>query len=339
MRDQRVCCSGVCLAALGWEAEDFCGEDFCSSGSCPWQGWNVTCSALATPAQVNVFFHSELGSLLSVPTAHCNHHKHQFWENYETVPFPVKFYFTEMTKKKWLLHRWDLHNVDKEREIKVFLAVHILIEFWCCLFEALRNENIWKLIMHPLIITDGMKTEIECFTPDLATATFYCKLNDQRCVLPDDFYKLCLKLWQLWNCLQNSHWPQWGRTTKLSLRVGELRSFEELPANPGIIDDLAPPTQESCTVTRPSFRISVVQRSTLSGSLELMADLGDVDPKLAQCPDEVPCGCTACLLAGKAAIPLSWTLFPAQLLPDSPNSWVHGGGQSILACCYASIYA
>lgn len=173
-----------------------------------------------------------------------------------------------------------------------------------------------------------------------------CKLNGQRCVLSDGFYKLCLKLWRLWYWLQNSHWPQWGQTMKLNLRAGELRSFEELTANPDILiywwllggGDLAPTTQENLSCT-PSFRISVVQRFTLSGSLEYVEELGDVDPKLAQCPDDVPYGCTACLLTGTAAIPLSWILFPAQLLPDSPNNWLHRGGQSILACCYAVIYA
>lgn len=37
--------------------------------------------------------------------------------------------------------------MDKEREIKVFLAVHILLELWCCLIEAVGNENTWNLVL------------------------------------------------------------------------------------------------------------------------------------------------------------------------------------------------
>lgn len=110
--------------------------------------------------------------------------------------------------------------------------MHILIQSWCCLFEAVGNESLWKLVLCTHWWNENWDWVL--YTQSYNSHP-YCKWNDQRCVLSEEFYRLCLKLWCLWYWLQNSCWPQWGQTTKLSLRAGEPRNFEELTANPDIL--------------------------------------------------------------------------------------------------------
>lgn len=148
---QHVCmlwCLHGSFGARTWE--DCCGSISCL-GSCFWQQWdlNVVSSCYSIPSKCIVFHaavrqpavHANCSTVITTSTSlRLFIHSEAF--------LLLKFFFY-WNGWKWLLHGWDPHNVNKEGESKVFLAMHMLIEFQYCLFEALGNinMNIWKLAL------------------------------------------------------------------------------------------------------------------------------------------------------------------------------------------------
>jgi len=137
-----VCISMLSCLHGSFGARD--GENFCGILSCLgsyWQCWDLTRSILAILFHVNALsFMPQLGSLLG------DHPKHQFWGTCETIPFTLQILFYQ-SGRKWLLHGWDLRDVNKEGKSKAFLTRHRLTEFRNCLSEALGTMHIWKPVL------------------------------------------------------------------------------------------------------------------------------------------------------------------------------------------------